>query len=47
LVLARIMDDPRALSSQPPAAKALAALLDKVRPVSALVVAPAGIGAGR
>jgi hypothetical protein len=35
LALARILDNPRAVSSQPPAAKVLAALLDKLRSASA------------
>jgi hypothetical protein len=35
LALARIMDNPRAVSSQPAAAKVLAALLDKLRSTSA------------
>jgi hypothetical protein len=35
LALARIMDTPRAVSSQPAAARTLAALLDKLHSVSA------------
>jgi hypothetical protein len=34
LALARIMDNPKAVSSQPPAAKVLAALLDKLSSAS-------------
>jgi hypothetical protein len=35
LALARIMDNPRALSSQPPAAKVLTTVLDKLHSVGA------------
>jgi hypothetical protein len=35
LALARILDNPRAVSSQPSAAKVLAAVLDKLRSASA------------
>jgi hypothetical protein len=35
LALARILDNPRAISSQPPAARMLATLLDKLRSASA------------
>ena len=35
LALARILDSPKAVSSQPAAAKVLAALLDKLRAASA------------
>jgi hypothetical protein len=35
LAMARVLDNPRAVSSQPAAAKVLAALLDKLRSASA------------
>jgi hypothetical protein len=35
LALARILDNPKAVSSQPPAAKVLAAMLEKLRSTSA------------
>ena len=36
LAMARVLDNPKAVSSQPPAAKVLATLLDKLRSASAL-----------